>query len=46
MAVFWVVAQYGLVEVYRRFRHVCCLHHRHDNGGGNHLCTPLPYIDK
>jgi hypothetical protein len=27
MAIFWVVAPYGLVEVYRRFREACCLHH-------------------
>jgi hypothetical protein len=25
MAVFWVVAPYSLVEVYRRFRGTCCL---------------------
>jgi hypothetical protein len=28
MAVFWVIAQSCLVEVYRRFRGVCCLHHQ------------------
>jgi hypothetical protein len=38
MAVFWVVAPRRLVEVYRRFRGACCLHHqggtyRPDNGG-------------
>jgi hypothetical protein len=27
MAVFWVVAPCSLVEVYRRFRGACCLHH-------------------
>jgi hypothetical protein len=27
MPVFWVVAPCSLVEVYRRFRGVCCLHH-------------------
>jgi hypothetical protein len=26
MAVFWVVAPCGLVEVYRRFTGACCLH--------------------
>jgi hypothetical protein len=25
MAVFWVVAPYGLAEIYRRFRGSCCL---------------------
>jgi hypothetical protein len=30
MAVFWVVAPCSLVEVYRRFRDVCCLHHQGD----------------
>jgi hypothetical protein len=37
MAVFWVVAPCSLVEVYRRFRGPCCLHHqvthRPDDGG-------------
>jgi hypothetical protein len=28
MTVFWDVAKNSLVEVYRRFRGVCCLHHR------------------
>jgi hypothetical protein len=32
MAVFWVVAPYSLVEVYRRFGGICCLHHRGDEG--------------
>jgi hypothetical protein len=27
---FWVVAPCGLVEVYRRLRRVCCLHHQGD----------------
>jgi hypothetical protein len=27
MAVFWVVAPCSLVEVYRRFKGACCLHH-------------------
>jgi hypothetical protein len=26
MTVFWVVAPYSVVEVYRRFRGACCLH--------------------
>jgi hypothetical protein len=30
MAVFWEVAQYSLVEVSRRFRGACCLHHQGD----------------
>jgi hypothetical protein len=30
MAVFWVVAQCSLVEVYRRFRGACCLYHQGD----------------
>jgi hypothetical protein len=30
MAVFWVVAPGNLVEVYRRFGGVCCLHHHSD----------------
>jgi hypothetical protein len=30
MAVFWVVAPCSLVEVYRRFRGSCCLHHQGD----------------
>jgi hypothetical protein len=33
MAVFWVVAPGSLVEVYRRFRGTCYLHHQGDNGG-------------
>jgi hypothetical protein len=28
MAVFWVVTLCSLVEVYRRFRGTCCLHHQ------------------
>jgi hypothetical protein len=28
MAVFWVVAACSLIEVYRRFRGTCCLHHQ------------------
>jgi hypothetical protein len=27
MAVFWVVAPCNVVEVYQRFRGLCCLHH-------------------
>jgi hypothetical protein len=30
MAVFWVVAPCGLVEVNQRFRVPCCLHHQGD----------------
>jgi hypothetical protein len=37
MAVFWVVALYGLVEIYRRLGGVCCLHHRPDDGGSKNL---------
>jgi hypothetical protein len=29
MAVFWVVAQCSLVEVYRLFTGACCLHHQY-----------------
>jgi hypothetical protein len=28
MAVFWVVAPCSLIEVYERFRGLCCLHHK------------------
>jgi hypothetical protein len=35
MAVFWSVAPFSLVEVYRRFRGVYCLYyHGVDDGGG------------
>jgi hypothetical protein len=40
MAVFWVVSLCSLVEVYRRFRRACCLHHQGDHffyGGSKHL---------
>jgi hypothetical protein len=43
MVVFWVVAPYSLVEIYRRFRDACCLHHQGylhhypDDGGRKHL---------
>jgi hypothetical protein len=38
MAVFWVVAPYSLVEIYRRFKGTCCLHHhRPDDGGSKDL---------
>jgi hypothetical protein len=40
MAVFWVVAPCSLVEVYHRFRDLCCLHHqadRPDDGGSKDL---------
>jgi hypothetical protein len=29
-AVFWIVEPCSLVEVYRRFRGACCLHHQGD----------------
>jgi hypothetical protein len=32
VAVFWVVALCGLVEVYQCFRDHCCLHYCSDNG--------------
>jgi hypothetical protein len=31
MAVFWVVARCSLIEVYRRFKGACCLHHQGDD---------------
>jgi hypothetical protein len=31
----WVVAPYSLVEVYRRFRGVYCLHDQRPDGGGS-----------
>jgi hypothetical protein len=31
MAVFWVVAPCIMVEVYRFFRGICCLHHQDDS---------------
>jgi hypothetical protein len=37
MAVFWFVAPCSLVEVHRRFRGTCCLHHRPDDGGRKYL---------
>jgi hypothetical protein len=40
MGVFCVVAACSLVEVYRRFRGACYLHHQgdeSDDGGNNHL---------
>jgi hypothetical protein len=37
MAVFWVETPRTLVEVYRRFRSTCCLHHQGDNRGSRHL---------
>jgi hypothetical protein len=44
MAVFWVVAPFILVQVYRRFRGARCLHHqgddlrRRNNPEDSHLC--------
>jgi hypothetical protein len=41
MAIFWVVAPCGLVDIYRRFRGACCLYHqsegRPDYGGSRHF---------
>jgi hypothetical protein len=40
IAVFWDVAPYSLVEIYRRFRGVYCLFHQgddDDDGGSKHL---------
>jgi hypothetical protein len=41
MAVLWVAAPCCLVDVYRSFRGVCCLHRHHrdrpDDGGSKHL---------
>jgi hypothetical protein len=31
MAVFWVVVPCSLVEIYHRFRGLCCLHHQGDH---------------
>jgi hypothetical protein len=39
MAVFWDVAPCSLVEIYRRFRGSCCLHHQGDNPEDSHLYT-------
>jgi hypothetical protein len=33
IAIFWAVAPCYLVEVYRRFRGACCLHHPGDRSG-------------
>jgi hypothetical protein len=46
-AVFWVVAPCSLVEVYRRFRGACCLHHQGDDGDHLHymyLCVSQGFI--
>jgi hypothetical protein len=44
MTVFWVVAPYSLVKVYRRFRRVCCLHHQGDES--NYICGhQVPVVD-
>jgi hypothetical protein len=37
MAVFWDVAGCSLLEVYRRFRGVSCLHLQGDDGGRYHI---------
>jgi hypothetical protein len=34
MAVFWVVVPCSLVDVYRRLRGTCCLHHQGDRPDG------------
>jgi hypothetical protein len=39
MAVFWVVAPCSLVEVYRRFRGACCLHHQDNETSVNFYQT-------
>jgi hypothetical protein len=47
MTVFWVAAQCSLVEVYQRFRSVCCLHHQGDRtraGGGKSQKTVFLYV--
>jgi hypothetical protein len=41
MAVLWVVAPCSLVEVYRRFRGVYCLHHQGYDGGSDVLLIAL-----
>jgi hypothetical protein len=35
IAAFWVLAPCSLVEVYRRFRGPCCLHHQVGDDGGS-----------
>jgi hypothetical protein len=35
MAVFWAVTPCSLVEVYRRFRGACYLHHQGDESGAD-----------
>jgi hypothetical protein len=37
MAVFWVVAQYSLIEVYQHLGGSCCLHFQGDDGGSKNL---------
>jgi hypothetical protein len=43
MAVFWVVVQCSLVEIYQRFRGPCCRHHQDNswryNPEDSHLYT-------
>jgi hypothetical protein len=41
MAVFWVVAPYCLVEVYRRFRGACFLHYQGDEYAARGLLIDL-----
>jgi hypothetical protein len=33
MTVFWDIAPYGLIEIDRRFRFACSLHHQGDTDG-------------
>jgi hypothetical protein len=40
-AVFWVVTPCSLVEVYRRFRGACCLHHQGDDRGATNQKTAI-----
>jgi hypothetical protein len=45
IAVFWLVAPCILVDIYRRFRGICCIHNQryesweHDDGGSKYLWT-------
>jgi hypothetical protein len=41
MTVFWVVAPGSVVEVYRRFRDACCLHHLPDCNGATSQKTAI-----
>jgi hypothetical protein len=37
IAVFWVVVPCSLIEVYRRLRRTCCLHHQGNDRGSKYL---------